>query len=166
MKSLIFNLQELFTLQERLDNTIAQNKDFNGQVDYKSQRVLALLVEIGELANEIQMFKYWKNNKQVNYEKMLDELADVLHFACAHAYRLQVSPFVNPQIISSDLTEQFIALYASTSQLNKKYDKDQMQDVLSHIFGICCLLELNWQTIREAYIKKNKINYERVATGY
>ncbi|MCV3734472.1 dUTP diphosphatase [Ureaplasma miroungigenitalium] len=166
MKSLVFNIQELYELQEKLDNTIAQNKDFDPQTDYKTQRILALLVEIGELANEIQMFKYWKTNKQINREKMLDELADVLHFACAHAYRLQASAQIIVQETTDDLNQQFISLYAAVSTLAHEYQATQMQKVLEIIFGICTSLELDWSVIRQAYIKKNEINYKRVASGY
>ena len=53
------------------------------KVSYEStfaERVLALLVELGEFANETRCFKYWSEKPPSPKERILDEYADALHF--------------------------------------------------------------------------------------
>lgn len=55
------NIDKLFSCQGRLDNRIVVKKGLQG-VDLLDKKILALLTELGELANEWQMFKFWKDN--------------------------------------------------------------------------------------------------------
>lgn len=73
------NLQVLLLKQGLLDKSIRKR---SGNVpDIEEKMELALLVELAELANEVQSFKYWKLNKKVDESKMKEEWADCLHFA-------------------------------------------------------------------------------------
>jgi|SRR5690625_431168 len=63
------NIDKLFSCQGRLDNRIVVKKGLQG-VDLLDKKILALLTELGELANEWQMFKFWKNDPEPNiYEE-------------------------------------------------------------------------------------------------
>jgi dimeric dUTPase (all-alpha-NTP-PPase superfamily) len=85
------NLNTLFDKQEKLDNAIieklnAEMKE-NGQAlvgprDLVVHRLLALQVEVGELANALkgQGFKYWSQKPAEERERLLDEYVDILHF--------------------------------------------------------------------------------------
>lgn len=58
------NLEKLYKLQEKLDNHILENekKRTGKEIDKDlllDQTILALLVEVGELANETRCFKHW-----------------------------------------------------------------------------------------------------------
>ncbi|API92696.1 MULTISPECIES: dUTP diphosphatase [unclassified Virgibacillus] len=55
------NLQKLFNMQKQLDNHIVEEKGLQGQ-DLLDKKILALQVELGELANEWRGFKFWKVN--------------------------------------------------------------------------------------------------------
>ncbi len=55
------NLNKLFTLQDKLDDHIKKEKGLEGQ-DLLDKKILALQVELGELANEWRGFKFWKVN--------------------------------------------------------------------------------------------------------
>lgn len=57
------NLNELFEIQRELDNRIVESKGLQGQ-DFLDKKILALQVELGELANEWRGFKYWSNNQE------------------------------------------------------------------------------------------------------
>ena len=83
------NLKQLFEMQELLDNTIIAGvtKDKYGPFgpepkDLINERVLALIVECGELANALkgQGFKYWSNKPAESRERIIDEYVDILHF--------------------------------------------------------------------------------------
>ncbi|MCD3234300.1 hypothetical protein G8V06_09370 [Clostridium botulinum D/C] len=74
-------LKKFLEMQKELDKAIA--KRHFGKVDQKeflSKRILALNVEVGELANATRCFKYWSTKKPESKERILDEYADVMHF--------------------------------------------------------------------------------------
>lgn len=73
------NLKVLLKKQGMLDNTIRLRTGIVRQRNQKNE--MALLVELGELANEVQSFKYWKLNKTIDFSKIKEEWADCLHFA-------------------------------------------------------------------------------------
>jgi dimeric dUTPase (all-alpha-NTP-PPase superfamily) len=65
------NLQPLFEKQRQLDEYIVKTKGLEGQ-DLLPNKILALQVELGELANEWRGFKHWSDNREprtaVEYE--------------------------------------------------------------------------------------------------
>lgn len=73
------NLKVLLKKQGMLDDTIRLRSGIVRQRNQKNE--MALLVELGELANEVQSFKYWKLNKTIDFSKIKEEWADCLHFA-------------------------------------------------------------------------------------
>src|SRR5690625_3159189 len=68
-RRLKMNLQKLFKAQKQLDDHIVKEKGLEGQ-DLLDKKTLALQVELGELANEWQMFKFWKEDQKANTEVM------------------------------------------------------------------------------------------------
>lgn len=73
------DLLQLFKLQKELDDRIAKEHDLQPKKLLK-EKMLALLVEIGELANETRCFKYWSNKPASEREVILEEYVDGLHF--------------------------------------------------------------------------------------
>lgn len=57
------NFETLYEMQKTLDARIIREKGLEGQ-DLLPNTVLALQVEIGELANEWRGFKHWSNNRE------------------------------------------------------------------------------------------------------
>jgi len=85
-------LKKLQTEQKKLDEFIRQEKnltDANSKESFIRTKI-ALLVEIGELANELKTFKHWKKQKEVNWEKAKEELIDCLHFYLSWANNFQI----------------------------------------------------------------------------
>lgn len=60
------NLNELFELQAKLDAHIEKEHPRQPGEDRLAKKILALQVELGELANEWRGFKYWSNNQEPN----------------------------------------------------------------------------------------------------
>ncbi|WP_010276472.1 dUTP diphosphatase [Paenibacillus senegalensis] len=56
------NISELVNMQRELDARIIKDKGIEGQ-DLFADKVLALLTEIGEFANETRCFKYWSKDQ-------------------------------------------------------------------------------------------------------
>jgi len=62
------NLKKLFDLQRQLDERIEQEHPRHPREDRLEKKILALMVEIGELANEWRGFKFWSNNQEPRTE--------------------------------------------------------------------------------------------------
>lgn len=77
-------IKELLRLQETLDTEIMNRFYKNGgditDKDLLNDRMLALSVEVGEFANALGSFKYWKKNHHVDKEHTLEEFTDILFF--------------------------------------------------------------------------------------
>ena len=101
-------LTPLFALQKQLDEEIAASH----QVDYEStfsRRILALLVELGEFANETRCFKYWSYKGPSPKETILDEYADGLHFLLSLGIPLGVSEYKHYfHVTEKDLTKAIV----------------------------------------------------------
>ena len=81
------DILELIQMQRELDKICHGNA---GLTYYPTEYVkVALLVELAELANEAQFFKFWKQNKHIDKKKILEEYADCLHFALSLAYHCE-----------------------------------------------------------------------------
>jgi len=57
------NLTKLFEAQKALDERIVAEKGLQGQ-NLLSEKILALQVELGELANEWRVFKFWSKDRE------------------------------------------------------------------------------------------------------
>ena len=57
------NLTKLFETQKKLDECIIEEKGLQGQ-DLLDKKILALQVELGELANEWRGFKFWSKDQE------------------------------------------------------------------------------------------------------
>lgn len=64
----IVNLQKLFEMQVKLDADITAHHPVQESENRLSKKLLALLVEIGETANEWRGFKFWSNDQKPRTE--------------------------------------------------------------------------------------------------
>lgn len=62
------NLTRIFETQDILDKRIVKEKGLEGQ-NLLPEKILALQVELGELANEWRGFKFWANDQEPRIEK-------------------------------------------------------------------------------------------------
>src|SRR5574344_2358436 len=113
----IVDFSEQFAQQEKLDLDIA----IKHNVSYDStrnRRILALLVEIGELANETRCFKYWSNKKASEKSIILEEYADGMHFYLSLGVDLNVkNKCFEVEDDGVDIVETFHQIYTSISTL-------------------------------------------------
>ena len=64
------NLAKLFEMQKELDARILAEHPVQEGEDRLAKKILALLVELGELANEARFFKYWSYNQKPRTEEL------------------------------------------------------------------------------------------------
>jgi dimeric dUTPase (all-alpha-NTP-PPase superfamily) len=77
------NLKHLFELQAKLDEHIYQEHPPKEGEDRLAKKILALQVELGELANEWRGFKYWSNDQEPRTTakcEMCDGLGNDIYF--------------------------------------------------------------------------------------
>ena len=86
-------LKQLLEMQYNLDEFIIESKSLQ-TLDPKvrlTNTILALMVEMGEFANELKSFKFWSNKPPSPKEVHLEEFVDVLHFFLSIANQMGYS---------------------------------------------------------------------------
>lgn len=74
-------LKDFLECQDELDKFIIENKKLNiKRNELLTDTLLALQVEVSELANETRCFKHWSNKGPSDKNIILEEYVDVLHF--------------------------------------------------------------------------------------
>ena len=74
-------LNDLLELQGELDNFIIEQRNLKIQKkELLIDSLLALQVEVSELANATRCFKHWSNKGAEDKNVILEEYVDVLHF--------------------------------------------------------------------------------------
>lgn len=165
----MLDIKELLQKQKELDEVIFKNA---GLKEYPLEDVkLALLVELAELANEVKCFKYWKRHKEINRERVLDEFADCLHFALSLQNHLQQKP------IDMHNVEVSVGFYKEKVKKGSKFNltesfltakKNIIKEdrILLNIIVLGSILYITFEEMEQAYLTKNKVNYERQNNGY
>lgn len=160
------NLSPLYPLQEGLDKEIhlLHHESYETTFD---KRVLSLLVELGEFANETRCFKYWSLKGPSAKERILDEYADGLHFILSLGIAIGIREF-DEEIPSSplSLTEQLLLAYEEASSFRKKKDASSYKAMMFAFLGIIELLGYSEEDVLEAYKKKLKVNHQRQIDHY
>ncbi|HPS18980.1 MAG TPA: dUTP diphosphatase [Bacilli bacterium] len=159
-------LAELFAAQRKLDEEIAVNHGIS-YATTREKRTLALLVEVGELANATRCFKYWSNKNGESRERILDEYADGLHFFLSLGIDINSKKACyNLTKHKDNLSEQFLLIYQNISRFMKKSDDLSYQRAFQSFLNLIPLLGFRFSTIEKAYFKKLGENYQRQAHNY
>lgn len=87
-------LKELYTKQKQLDDYVISNKGLEGMnpEDRLTNTILAMMVETGELANEVRTFKHWSDKPMSHPSIVIEEYVDVLHFFLSIGNQLEFTP--------------------------------------------------------------------------
>lgn len=177
------NLEKLFEMQGVLDEHIIKEKGLEGE-DLIPNKILALQVEIGELANEWRGFKHWSNKGPSEKDVILGEYVDGLHFILSIGLELNKSNrlFSIPDkdfgvLVFSTISQQFRSLFYNISILDSDYfdpneflgteylDSDYIK-VFRSFLGLGQNLGFTQEEIEQAYFKKNEVNHQRQEDGY
>ncbi|QZE12241.1 dUTP diphosphatase [Mycoplasma sp. Ms02] len=164
------NLQELFTMQLELDNAIGQKakaKDPSWNADEMlKQGSIAILVELAEFANEIQTFKYWKQNKTVNKDLVLEEYADILHFLISYSNHFKSESEIKILYKTRDVNQHILDCFSIASKWSKNPNKRVLKKLFGYILGFITILNMSEQEVVAAYKAKNRKNHERLKNNY
>ncbi|WP_343779553.1 dUTP diphosphatase [Virgibacillus salarius] len=139
------NLEKLFNMQKELDNHILERFPNLKNEDLLPKKILALQVELGELAQNWRGFKFWSSDQRprgeddyleyrpvdqggnhwVRQNPLLEEYVDCLHFILSIGLELGIKP--ENIIVEDDLTgatpiETFNELFSYVSAIHYYLD--------------------------------------------
>jgi dimeric dUTPase (all-alpha-NTP-PPase superfamily) len=162
------NLHKLFSMQAALDAHIEEQHGIKKE-DVMEKKVLALLVETGELANETRTFKFWSVKGPSDRETILEEYVDGIHFLLSLGISLNLEDTVldlEPKQSESSLTSQFLEVYAKIQDFRKQLSNEAYREMFQSFISLGVMLGFSGQDIEEAYVSKNEVNYDRQKQGY
>lgn len=182
------NLLKLFEMQRVLDKRITDVHPVQEGEDRLANKILALQVELGELANEWRGFKFWSvrqepvtNDLRVvdykesgeaileTYNPLLEEYVDCLHFILSIGLELDVRPNLEWDDIchyDDDITNLFLDFNIKIQDLRHWESDDSWIELFEDFYILGKMLGFTWEQIEQAYFDKNKVNHNRQATGY
>lgn len=156
------NLEKLFKIQAELDKRIVEKHGLQNE-DLLDKKILALQVELGELANEWRGFKFWSTDQEprtelfttsplpneplvVKRNPLLEEYVDGIHFFISLANDLKINPsdfVVEGDYTKENATETFNEVFSMVSSVIVLMDVDvpatitmkEIQEVLHEAFS-------------------------------
>lgn len=158
------DFKKLKEIQKKLDAYIGESKKIKME-NYKIERIIALQVEFNELLNELPfLFKYW-TNKKMNREKALEEYIDGLHFilSIGNDFGIDAYKYTKP---TNPNTHDMRRLALGINNMIGRLRKDSYKELLDHYLLFGEKLGFTHEEIENAYMDKNKVNYERQEQGY
>ena len=154
-------LKDLFAVQKKLNERIVEEHQLD-PASQKNKKYLALLTELGELANETRCFKYWSVKPPSPREKILEEYVDCFHFILTigldNGFE-EITPEYEFEI--EDLTTHFINLFLAVNELVAISSINSYEVLVEDFFALGVALGLSWDEVVEAYLAKNEINHQR-----
>lgn len=160
------NLQDLFKMQEELDRFIESNQGISEDVFFK--KGLALLVELAELANETRAFKFWSLKGPSERSVILEEYVDSIHFLLSLGIEQNLDMLESwPEPDSEDeLTPLFLKTQKAIQTFLDSHSMSDYQEIWSCYGALALALDFSYEDVLEAYVQKNKKNYDRQKDGY
>lgn len=164
---------QLFDKQKQLDDFIIKTKRLKGQTLIPN-KILALQVELAELANEWKGFKHW-SDKPMDRDKALVEYVDCLHFILSIGNDLNINKdLIWNMYLEETTADQFMGLFEAIADLSETYrfkrDNSKMIDdytvITCGFLGLGDRLGFTWAEVEQAYESKWQVNVKRQQDGY
>lgn len=179
-------LTHLFEKQAQLDAHIVEKHGLQGQ-DLLQKKVLALTVELAELAQEHRGFKFWSIDQQPrNFCKLcqltetphdcrnplLEEYVDCLHFALSIGNELgycRDTLMPTPNVKGSNVLgwiHMTMQDFINFNPYNENGNWRLYGNGIRNLLALSEMLGFTWEQVEEAYNAKHEVNYKRQQEGY
>ncbi|UTR15558.1 dUTP diphosphatase [Salipaludibacillus sp. LMS25] len=165
------NFSKLFEMQKTLDTYIETKQGLHDEA-LLERKLLALQVELAELANETRCFKFWSTKGPSERDVILEEYVDGIHFilsigleygydkTCHCQYPESVS--VSKEVLVTD----FFNVTDKLLNLRKEGSKNAFEALFTSYLTIGAHLGFSGEDVEQAYMKKNDVNKQRQDQGY
>lgn len=158
--------EKLFSMQQQLDQHIEEKHPIGKEKLFES-KYLALLVELGELANETRCFKFWSTKSPSHKDIILEEYVDGLHFILSlgieKGFRYESS---DNDPSTGTATDQFNFLFSQCVLFHEDSTHTNYTNLFRSFLQLGSILGFDEEAIMDAYKKKNDKNYLRQEQGY
>ncbi len=160
-------IKRLIQLQKELDSRIESERGLGGQ-DLTERKILALFVELGELANETRCFKFWSSKPPAADDIILEEYVDGLHFILSIGIGLGWEDEMEADIMPSEegLTSLFNTVFTDAADFDRDRTLSRFSTLFTAFLALGGKLGFNGADIQRGYFDKNKENHNRQEQGY
>jgi dimeric dUTPase (all-alpha-NTP-PPase superfamily) len=179
------NLRKLYEIQAELDERIVEKHNLQGQ-DLLPKKILALQVELGELANEWRGFKFWSKNQEprtrvipkvikagepLYKNPLLEEYVDCLHFILSIGLDKGWGSGIEimeplPKVVTNKVTSQFNLLFRKIGDFYSFNTYMNYRWIINLFIALGEMLGFSWEEIEAEYLRKNEINHTRQNNNY
>ncbi|MGG3162031.1 dUTP diphosphatase [Geobacillus stearothermophilus] len=156
----------LYDMQRMLDERIETEHGLMHE-DLFNRKMLAFLVELGELANETRCFKFWSIKPPAPAERVLEEYVDGLHFLlslgleCGLFYEKNEAPSAGRPLV-----EQFLAIFRAAERFGATRGRKEYERLFDDYLRLGVALGFSPDEITAAYRRKNEVNHKRQNERY
>ena len=165
-------LEQAIDMQRTLDEAIHAQHQLNPSETIQD-RIIALSVELAELANELRFFKYW-SQKPPAMANAHEEAADCLHFIISIGNTLGHKIWLAdiPDVMNYQQTEKvYLQLQEGCKSLwlnvfDGVETKVLYEELLIDFMRLLKLVGIDKKELLYCYYVKNRINHERQNNGY
>jgi dimeric dUTPase (all-alpha-NTP-PPase superfamily) len=162
------DVTSLFHIQSKLDQKIMDTHQLHNK-DLTPSKILALQVELGELANETRCFKFWSLKEPSPRHVISEEYVDGLHFILSLGldknYMDEVKVSINNEVQKTQL-EAFAKVFDLISAYSNEQTLTHYQSLFQAFVDLGQVLGFSWTEIEQAYLEKNQVNHARQQQGY
>ncbi|WP_101844570.1 dUTP diphosphatase [Halobacillus sp. Marseille-P3879] len=159
------NWNSFYEDQAKLDEHIIKTQNLE-HADVIDDKLLALYVEVGELANETRCFKFWSTKPSSDKDIVLEEYVDGLHFILSLGLDLDLRYQSVPLADHSSKTNAFLNVFTSIEQFKHTQDRDSYQQMFEAYLTLGQALGITELELQHAYKEKNQVNFQRQNQGY
>ena len=163
-------IKEMLPMQAKLDKSIMSAYGLT-EINKENLR-MAILDEVGELTHELKGDWCWwkKTQAPVDDKKVLGELVDIWHFVLSYQNHFNFGKetllsFLDEVEISDRFLERFREGYLTLPIALTLLVSDG-NSIIEMLIAITEYIGFTIEEVYEAYCGKNKINYQRLESGY
>ncbi|WP_404404229.1 dUTP diphosphatase [Jeotgalibacillus malaysiensis] len=160
------NWNELYQMQYELDLFIEKEHGLTDK-NLLKDKLLALSVEAGELANETRCFKFWSLKGPSEKSVILEEYVDGIHFLLSIGLETHLR-YDQKTVFKTDdsLTELFLQFNRHISEFAEAHTEERYDQMWHTYLLIGEKLDFSAEDTIRAYKEKNEVNVERQKNKY
>ena len=166
-------LKDLQDKQLELDKFIYESNSISDIATLYDKKIIALDVELSEFINEVKSFKYWKKNKEVDRNKVIEEACDCLHFILSLANDKELTlKRNNVSKLLKDINDIDFAYMCIKDVLWRNICFEiqctaiNLEAMLELLIYIIKQLDFTYEDLIKEYDRKYEINIQRQREGY
>ncbi|WP_042345420.1 dUTP diphosphatase [Bacillus massiliigorillae] len=159
------NTAKLFTIQEVLDQRIEKAYKLQDEC-LMDKKIVALLAELGSIANATRCYKYWDEKEEVSKGKILERYVNgmfyILSIGCELGFQNRLYSECRIHIGEQDVATQVLHVFEAISILRVRNTFEIYRVLYFNYLHLADLLGLSQAEVEEAYIAKSDVHLKRL----